>query len=178
MPDYYPYLISSLPSLYFGMKTPFSFEEFTAKCESVISSKDIGIIRGVFMPASAESPAGRNIILDKWRMFETDIKNELVKIRAHRKHIDPGKYLRGDRYVFPEITHMLVSISRNPSIIDSEKLLDQIRWNFLDELALGRYFDLGALIVYALKLLLLEKWEKINTANKAGLLEQALARHQ
>ncbi|MFH1441649.1 MAG: DUF2764 family protein [Candidatus Omnitrophota bacterium] len=174
MPDYYPYLISSLPHLYFGMKPPFNFEEFLKRCESIIPDKDLDITRRILLINDRREVIEKNVVLNKWKMFDADLKNELVKIRARRKHIDPLKYLRSDRYVSPELIHILISISRNPSIIESEKLLDQIRWNFLDELVLGHYFDLGVLAAYALKLLLLEKWEKINTADKTVLLEQAL----
>ena len=35
-------------------------------------------------------------------------------------------------------------------------------------------FDLDFLIVYALKLLILERWEKVNSADKAALLKEVL----
>ena len=52
-------------------------------------------------------------------------------------------------------------------------MLDQARWAKLDELSFGHYFDLEALIIYAYKLRLLERWEKIRTADKERLLENA-----
>lgn len=174
----YYYLIASLPALYFGMKPPFGFEELLRKCEGVIPDKDIGAIKKATLIIDRDEPAEKNTVLNEWKRFDSDLRNELVKIRAQRKHIDPAKYLRNERYVSVDIFLLLSSITRNPSIVESERLLDQIKWNFLDELALGHYFDLCALAVYALKLLLLEKWENINTADKAGLLEQALTGRQ
>ena len=44
----------------------------------------------------------------------------------------------------------------------------------MDELATGHYFDLDFLISYALKLLILERWERINSADKPRLLEEVL----
>jgi len=61
-------------------------------------------------------------------------------------------------------------------IKEAEKSLDEARWKFLDELSFGHYFDLDILIVYVLKLLLLERWGKINTADKTKILEGALAK--
>lgn len=178
MISYYPYLTASLPSLYFGMKPPFSSNELLRKCEGVIPEGDVYVIKKVSLRISRDEVIEKNTVLNRWKMFDADLRNELVKIRAQRKHIDPVKYLRNERYVPVDISHLLVSIARNPSIIESERLLDQIKWNFFDELVLGHYFDVEFMVVYALKLLLLEKWERINTADKAELLEQALAGYQ
>lgn len=174
MISYYPYLTASLPYLYFGMKPPFSFDELLRKCERAIPEDDLDVIKKISLRIGGDESAEKNTVLNRWKMFDADLRNELVKIRAQRKHIDPAKYLRNERYVPVDIAHQLISIARNPSIIESERLLDQIKWSFLDELALGHYFDAEFMAVYALKLLLLEKWEKINTADKAELLGKAL----
>jgi hypothetical protein len=62
----------------------------------------------------------------------------------------------------------------NASPLDAEKALDETRWKALDELATGHYFDLDFLISYALKLRILERWEKIQGAEGTVLLHQAL----
>jgi hypothetical protein len=70
---------------------------------------------------------------------------------------------------------MALAAYRNPSILESERYLDQEKWNFLDSLAAGHYFDRDFLIVYGLKLAVLEKWERVRTADKKALLDKALA---
>jgi hypothetical protein len=62
----------------------------------------------------------------------------------------------------------------NTSVLDAEKILDETRWKVLDELATGHYFDLDLLITYAYKLLILQRWESIRSADGMILLEQAL----
>lgn len=64
---------------------------------------------------------------------------------------------------------------RNPSILEAERMLDGERWCMLDELSLGHYFDIDFLIVYALKILILERWERIRTADSTGKLQEILA---
>ena len=49
-----------------------------------------------------------------------------------------------------------------------------MRWKALEELALGHYFDVGVLITYAYKLMILQRWENIRSAEGMILLEQAL----
>lgn len=176
MNDYYVYLISSLPMLQFGMKPPFSYERFTQACVGFIPEEELALLQS--LPAITEKPYSGQTksVLDKWYEFDRDLRNELVKIRASRKKIDPHKYLRpDDGYVEPYITHSALHAHRNPSVLESEKILDQERWNKLEEMALGHFFDFDFLIVYALKLTLLLRWEAIRLAEPAALLNHALS---
>lgn len=169
MPNFYTYLISSLPMLHFGIKPPFSFERFMEICQDKISQDEVNLLKAT---TKAYAYEGIQVTLEKWRDFETALRNELVRVRASRKHIDPLKYIRGEGYVEPFISRLAMNAYRNPSILETEKLLDQERWQMLDELAVGHYFDLDFLIVYALKLLILERWVRINSADSAQLLEE------
>jgi hypothetical protein len=102
------------------------------------------------------------------------LRDELVKLRAARLHADPGQYLRRGTFAEPPIAHLAVSAQRNPSLIESEKMLDQGRFKALEELGVGHYFDGDALILYALKLLILERWERIRRADKPSLIDEVL----
>lgn len=174
MPAYYTYLISSLPLLQFEAKPPFSFEDFIKMCQGLIPETEIELIK--LAGAKELIYEGRNQALKKWQAFDTLLRNELVKIRAVRKKLDSAKYLRKDGLVFvePFITHIALSAHRNPSLLEAEKTLDQTRWAYLDDLAIGHYFDLDFLIVYAQKLVILERWERIRTADKPRILEDVL----
>lgn len=188
--------------LQFGMRPPFSFVRFLEICKDKISQEDIGLIKltregylyagiqpTLLSPALLKErlpvaqatlktrpsvPLEKQGLIKRWCAFEIALRNELVKIRASRKHIDPLKYLRGDDYIEPYITHIAMNAHRNPSLLEAERLLDQERWRALDELAVGHYFDLDVLIVYALKLLILERWGRINSADKTLLVNQTL----
>jgi hypothetical protein len=159
--------------LHFGAKPSISLERFIQSCEELLSKEDARIIsfcaKENILDFKTEQPA-----IHKWRNFETALRNELVKIRASRKKIDPGKYLRQDGFTEPYISHMALNTYRNPSVLESERTLDLERWHFLDELTLGHYFDLDFLIVYTFKLLILERWEKIRAADKKQPLEELL----
>lgn len=174
MPNYYVYLISSLPTLIFNCPPPFSFEKFLQLCFGLISAKDMDIIK-ITAEKTGYIYKGKQPILQKWFSFETALRNEFVKIRASYRHIDPVPYLRQDGYDGPSLFHSVMAAHRNPSLLDSERALDQERWNFLEELARGHYFDLDSLVVYALKLTILERWEKIGAADKIRLMEDVLA---
>ncbi|OIO79981.1 MAG: hypothetical protein COZ98_03950 [Candidatus Omnitrophica bacterium CG_4_8_14_3_um_filter_43_15] len=160
MPGYYIYLASSLPMLHFGAKPPFTSERFLKMCEGLVSEADTMLL---------ENPS-----LLQWQAFDTALRNELVKIRAGRIHKDPLVYLREGASTDTGIAVIAANACRNPSILDAEKYLDEQRWRFLDELLFGHYFDIDFLIIYALKLRILQRWEKIAVANKSILLEEVL----
>ena len=172
MTNFYPYLISSLPMLHFGARPPFSFTRFLEICRDKISAEDFGLIE---LAQEGYAYKGAQPTLKKWAVLETGLRNELVKIRASRKHLDPSKYIRDEEYAGVHIAHVAMQAQRSLAILEAERILDQERWRVLDELAVGHYFDLDALIVYALKLFILERWGRINNADKPRLLEEALS---
>lgn len=176
MPKYYEYLLSSLPMLSFGMKAPLSFDRLVYLCKGLVTDKDIETLRAVTVPGGAQDGYAGNRTLAKWRSFDTMLRNELVTIRAQRKKQDPVKYLRQDGSPESAYTaHIAINAYRKPSILESEKALDLERWHELDELASGHHFDLDALVVYALKLMILVKWDAIRAADKGRLLEEVLS---
>jgi hypothetical protein len=116
----------------------------------------------------------RHKIIQKWIEFDVALRNELVKIRATKKHIEPATYLRPDGYRGSSLAPAIMAANINISVLDAEKTLDETRWKALEELGTGHYFDLDFLITYAYKLLILQRWENIRSADGTILLEQAL----
>lgn len=175
MTNNYVYLIASLPGLLFGMRPPFSFDAFLGRCEEFIPPGDLQELKSVRYAGGYSCTLARNATLRRWVGFDMMIRNELVKVRAARRHVDPAKYLREDGC--PESAysaHIAINAWRKPTILEAERSLDTDRWAELDELAAGHYFDLDALIVYACKLMILEKWERVTSADAGALLEGAL----
>jgi len=159
--------------LIFQARSPFSFEEFLKRCQGIIPDQDIELLRLVAEPNDFDYK-DMQPTLKRWYESERKLKNELVKVRAQRKHIDPSKYLRGDEYAEPDIARIAMAAYRNTSFLEAEKMIDEKRWQVLEELAFGHYFDIDVLIVYALKLLILGRWERIRATDKERLLEENL----
>jgi hypothetical protein len=174
MPDFYTYLITSLPMLHFGMKPPFSFERFLEQCRQFIPEKDFLLVSTLPKPEQYSATDKRYRIIQKWIEFDGALRNELVKLRAGRKHVDPATYLRTDGYSGSSLAPVVIAANTTISILDAEKTLDEIRWKAIEELSTGHYFDLDLLITYAYKLLILQRWENIREADKTILLEHAL----
>jgi hypothetical protein len=174
MPNFYPYLISSLPMLHFSGKAPFSWETFLEKCAGLIPQKDLRTIADLPKTEEGVEKSAAQPAIKKWIAFDAALRNELVKARSGRKHIEAWRYLRPDGYSGTAIAQAALAAQRNPSILEAERFLDLKRWDALEELAFGHYFDLEFLIVYTYKLLILLRWEKVYSADKAALLEDVL----
>jgi len=172
MPNFHTYLIASLPMLNFMQEPPFSFEDFLARCRGLIAEYEEGILEDIGQGAEEKHMAQPSI--KKWINFNIMLKNELVKLRAERKKIDPQRYLRPDGYAGPSLYHICLAAVRNPSPQEAEKLLDKARWDYLEDLSFGHYFDFDALLIYAYKLLILQRWSKLNKADKERLLAEFL----
>ena len=174
MAQYYVYLISSLPALRFNAKPPFSFDRFIKMCEGLVPQDELSILRNI-RDEKHHAAVINQETFKKWAMFLITMKNGLVKVRASRKKLEPAKYLRPDGYADQEMTHVVMSAYKNTSILEAERVLDEAKWHKLDELLTGHFFDLDFLITYALKLLILERWDRINSADKSKLFKEIIA---
>jgi hypothetical protein len=125
------------------------------------------------IPGSFDSKCA---VIKEWVDFDAALKNELVKVRASRLRLEPAPYLRERDYQGSSLTHLALAIHRSAGILEAERIFDQARYNKLEELSFGHYFDRQALVIYAYKLLILERWERIRQADKHALLEQILCK--
>lgn len=161
--SFYEYLISSLPALSFEAKPPISFERFINICRDFIDDDKLQMLKSLSL--SCEYKTVNNQTLIKWQEFDVKLRNELVKIRSIKKNINSQLYLRPSTQEEHNISQIAISVCRNPHPLDAEKILDRARWDFLDSISFGHYFDFDMLLIFGYKLLILEKWAKINAAN-------------
>lgn len=159
--------------LHFASKAPFGYEKFLAMCEGLIPCGEMELLRRLDINA-VDDRASVPEVIKKWRDFEIAVRNEFVKIRAARKKVEPSGHMRRDGYGQTHLYHAALSAYRNPSHLEGEKSIDKERWHFLDDISMGHYFDFDALAIYALKLLILIKWDAVNKADGPALVESSL----
>ncbi len=166
-------MMSSLPMLHFGMRPPFSLSKFKELCRGLIPEKDLEVI-GFALQKEIRYYKEMPYVLKEWVTFDTTLRNELAKIRAGHRKEDPSRYTRESGHVEISLMHIASNAARNPSLLEAERMLDTERWRKLEELSSGHYFDLEILVIYALKLGILERWENIRSADKTRLIEETL----
>jgi hypothetical protein len=172
MPNFYPYIIASLPLLNFRQKPAINSRGFLDSCAGLVTDRELAFLKNIL--EGKEILPSEYMTLKRWVDFETSLGNELVKLRADRKRKDPHRYIRKNTYWDADIDYVEMAAYKNPSIYEAEKLLDLERWRFLEELSFGHHFDFELLLLYALKLKILERWKRIDTAERERLLEEAL----
>jgi len=161
--------------LSFASRPPFSLEDFFAKCKGLIPETEIELLRNACYKEASFLNAAATGILGKWANFEIGLRNELARARARRKKVDALKFTRLPDDPEAYIIHVAMTAYRSTSILGAEKILDQARWNFLESLSLGHYFDFDFLLTYLLKLKILERWDKAQKTDKERLFNQVVA---
>ncbi len=144
MGNYY-YLVAQLPYLKFNETPPISTKKFLAESRKWLSEKELTELQRTQLEGTNES-ADVGAILKKYYHFENRLKKELVAWRKARQQgtehkidiFDPG-------------------ILKDGTPLDSELKLLRLRWKFLDELAAGFEFEFPVLLIYYIKLQVLER---------------------
>ncbi len=172
MSQYY-YLVASLPILEFGTRASFEYSDFLKRAKEQLSAYDFDIIeRTKIIPAQDASDKAKT--LREWKIFDITLRNEIVKFRASKKSKDPAKYIRADNYSDAFLISFAHWLTSQDDPLQAELALDRARWQKLEDLEKSHYFDIDYLIVYALKLQLLERWQRINSKPAREALEELL----
>jgi hypothetical protein len=103
-----------------------------------------------------------NSLLVRWFTFENTLRNEMANQRGLRSQRDPIDYLRrnasGEIYTgYGRVSEIIRNAVQETNPLQGERTIDQLRWDFLDELSLSHFFDIEALQVYYLRLQLVER---------------------
>jgi hypothetical protein len=160
--------------LEFGAKPPISYSDFLSCCREQLTKNDIKIIQRVSL-GPFEDIEDSFPTLKAWKKFDFTLRNEIARHRAVKFTKDPLQHVRGEYYPDPFISGFAHWAVTQDSPIEAESYLDRARWDRIEELEKGHYFDIEYLIAYALKLLILERWDRINKEGTKEQLESLLA---
>jgi len=156
----YYYLRSTLPTLLPASGAPFSFGGFMERCEGRVESADYKVLAAARMgaPEDGETLKAARVsrVLSSYFSWEKALRNELVRLRAHKLGKAPERYIRpGDPEWDAIRTAQNAVQCEDP--LEGEFLIERERWSYVERLETGHYFDLEALVAYALKLQILER---------------------
>ena len=141
----YYYLVASLAYLEFEKEPPSTQSEFLSECRKWLDPGDFKKLAEVNINnigVNPEDPA----IIKEWKSFDFTLREDLGEIREMRKkslhETIPARFLD----LFEEQTPLLM-----------EKKLEKKRWDFIEEKEFGYHFDINTLILYFLKLQIMER---------------------
>lgn len=157
----YYYLIAGLPVLDFESRMPISVENFLEECRKLLPEADAGLIKGLWQEdISQDAALMTHPVIHAIGEFERAVRNEGVFARAAKWGMDPQKYVRGERIADPATINLVAQSLKETDLIKAERMMDKVRWQMLSDMEVGYYFDLHVLVIYALKLKILERWQK------------------
>ena len=150
MAKYY-YLISSLPMLSLDSDAPISYDEFIALCKEHLSRSDYKELeKAVFK----SSKGAKHPLMKRWERYISDVSSILKDERSNRLgwRVDsPGDI---NNPLLKDRIHRAV-FSMNP--LEGEREILAIYFDFLNSNTSSDPFDVEALMIYALKIQILER---------------------
>ena len=156
------------------MKMPISYEYFLSCCRQQLSTKDLETIKRTNI-APTEDSEDDCPTLRQWKKFDITLRNELSRYRASKKSKDAAVYIRGEGYLDPFLATEAHWAINEASPLEAERFLDRFRWEKIEELEREHYFDIDYLIAYALKLQLLERWQRIDSEGGMRVLQDLVS---
>lgn len=116
--------------------------------------------------------------LREWFRLNKNIRNILAVYTCRRLGWDASKYIVGDGYIeqqlltstakdfglSDELPYLgeVLRIAEEKDIARRERLIDLVKWNWMDEWTFVRVFDLDNVLCYFLRLQILERWTKLD----------------
>jgi hypothetical protein len=171
----YVYLVASLPTLALTAAPRVSSATLLASSAGVLRPDHREDLRAIVedRPQDVRAPQ-----LKPYRDADTQLRDALARIRAARA----GAAYDVRAHPFGGYDARCVDAAERAMELDDplerELLLDGLRWRLLDELAVSPPFGLQAVLAYALKLRLAEKWAAMDETEglriAAGLADRTL----
>jgi len=170
----YYYLVASLPTLFLDVeKPPITTVEFLAACDRLLDADDARDIHSLMdnHPEWAQAAC-----IQQWQARETEIRNTIVRLRAAKAHVDAALFLRPCRELDLYTENAVAEAMSKPQPLERELGLDRLRWSLLNDLARLDPFGLSAVVAYALKLKLVERWSALTVEKGRVVIEEYLTK--
>ncbi len=155
MKEQYYYVISSLPYLSLNDELPIRKNDFLSVCKESLKTTDFEILRSIDLLEADQDKVPLGVIRSFYS-WEREVRNALVKLRAERLGLDSADFIRGDVSEHL-IGHFAEEVFNVVSPLMAENILNKARWKYLDELEFGHYFNLEILVIFFIKLQILER---------------------
>lgn len=167
----YYYFIASLPALTLASPPPWTLDRFLEEARRLLDPAVVAEIEAIVEPGAARA---RSELAARWRAAETQLRNAIARSRAIRLEKDPAPYQRPHEGYSVYIEHAVVEAYAKPNPLERELSLDRFRWSLLEEWAREEPFGVNALLAYALKLRLSERWGRFTDDEGRARLEETV----
>lgn len=133
-----------------------------------------------------------NHLVRKYAEFSMNLKNLVTALNARKYGMEVSREIIGDNEFaialrtsnakdfglgmdYPYV-EKVVALMENDNLVERERGLDLIIWNFLDEAVTFEYFSLERVISYMLRLMIVERWSKMSSESGRKVFMEMIER--
>ena len=133
----------------------------------------------------------KNKFVSAWFGFNLTMNNILVALTARKFKMDIAPLIVGDTEGGEtlrtssardfglagevDMLELLVKISETEELVEREKKIDQLRWNWMEEATFFNYFTIERLFVFLLQLEMIERWISLDKEKGNQLFRSIIA---
>ncbi|RHL08945.1 MULTISPECIES: DUF2764 domain-containing protein [Bacteroides] len=133
----------------------------------------------------------KNKFVSSWFAFNLTMNNILVALTARKFKMEIAPLIVGDTEVCEalrtsgardfgltgevDFLDQLVKISETEELVEREKKIDQLRWNWMEEATFFNYFTVERLFVFLLQLEMIERWISLDKEKGNQLFRSIIA---
>ena len=164
MANYY-YLMAQLPTITFGSKPPFKYEEFEELVFRYVNKKDMELLKALSLEPNRDDKKTSSSFLNKWYEFERAIRLALRELRAGKLRWENVEisYEEHEKVVSCYYAQNIATQAFNiEDPLQAELFLDKKRFEFLHSIKAENYFSSDSLFSYAVMLLLVIREESFS----------------
>lgn len=119
-----------------------------------------------------------NQFLRNWAAFDLTLRNIVTAVNCRRFGMDISRELIGENDITRQLTRnpardfglaseldqieKIIQICELPDLLEREKKLDLLRWEFIDEAVFFHYFDIERVLGYLLRLMIALRWFRLD----------------
>jgi len=157
--DQYYSPISALPYLTYEGETAPEIDEFLDACRTTLSPDDWDLVSSVQLRSDEDD--SDNPTYSAWLKWERSLRSELARLRAQKRSVDSAPFVKE-----PAHSQVVLDTARSAAAEtapeQAEEILLRAMWRYLEDLEVGHHYDVDKLVVYFLKLRILDLKRKRN----------------
>ncbi len=147
----YYFTVASLPSLTYQSQPTLSDVDYLQYLQEKLTPKEFALVDACRLIPKESSKA--NHILREWISFERSLRLYLAVQRAQKRQWE----FNGSYQPTANLEDKAREAVSKGNPLEAESYLNELRWEFLENLETGHYFDLEYLQIYYLKLQILNR---------------------
>lgn len=148
------YTVASLPLLQYEEPVDLKHSDYLEDCRKWLKPAEWDILRSSLINPETEKEFPG--IAEQYRRWEISLRNELVVLRSGALGLEADDYTVSGEH-FSDTVALAAAAFKEESPLAAENALNKGRWEYIESLKVGHFFDLEFLVLFSLQLQILER---------------------